>query len=106
MFLGIKIFIGSSNRKPTRRRTSRSGEDLRGNNPADMLTVKMRPLRANAEKLSGTSNLHDHSRIRDEKQQSSLPLEQLILQIVINTVFMCFMSSTAAELPIIANQSP
>lgn len=63
-------------------------------------------VRANAEKLSGTSNLHDHSRIRDEKAAIIATTRAVDLANRHQHRFHVLHVSTAAELPIIANQSP
>lgn len=63
-------------------------------------------VRANAEKLSGTSNLRDHSRIRDEKAAIIATTRAVDLANRHQHRFHVLHVSTAAELPIIANQSP
>lgn len=63
-------------------------------------------VRANAEKLSGTSNLHDHSQIRDEKAAIIATTRAVDLANRHQHRFHVLHVSTAAELPIIANQSP
>ena len=63
-------------------------------------------VRANAAKLSGTSNLHDHSRIRDEKAAIIATTRAVDLANRHQHRFHVLHVSTAAELPIIANQSP
>ncbi len=63
-------------------------------------------VRANAEKLSGTSNLHDHSRIRDEKAAIIATTRAVDLANRHQPRFHVLPASTAAELPSIANQSP
>ena len=104
---GIKIFIGSS-----------TGNLLVDEQAALERIFAETPLpicahcedettvRANAEKLSGTSNLHDHSRIRDEKAAIIATTRAVDLANRHQHRFHVLHVSTAAELPIIANQSP
>lgn len=63
-------------------------------------------VRANAERLSGTNDLHDHSRIRDEKAAVIATTRAVDLANRHQHRFHVLHVSTAAELPIIAEQSP
>jgi dihydroorotase len=63
-------------------------------------------VRENAARLSGTSDLRDHSRIRDEKAAVIATTRAIDLANRHQHRFHVLHVSTAAELPIIANQSP
>lgn len=63
-------------------------------------------VRNNAERLSGTNDIHDHSRIRDENAAVIATTRAIDLANRHKHRFHVLHVSTAAELPIIANQSP
>ena len=63
-------------------------------------------VRANAERLAGTTDIHDHSRIRDVNAAVIATTRAVDLANRHQHRFHVLHVSTAAELPIIANQSP
>jgi len=63
-------------------------------------------VRENAARLAGTNDIHDHSRIRDEKAAVIATTRSVDLANRHQHRFHVLHVSTAAELPIIANQSP
>ena len=63
-------------------------------------------VRQNAERLSGTTDIRDHSRIRDEKAAVIATTRSIDLAIRHQHRFHVLHVSTAAEIPILAQQTP
>ena len=104
---GIKIFIGSS----TGNLLVDSQEALEPIFAETSLPICAHcedeaTVRANAQRLKGTSNVADHSKIRDERAALIATRRAIDLAMRHQHRFHVLHVSTAAELPLIANHAP